>query len=144
MIEDGGVHTAEDGKTPPPMRYSSLPGVVTRPEVRALYARRLRDDAVRVLLSWQAAPGADLYQVEMAEGDNPDDPDLSWTRTADTTATHHVISLLFAARTMVRVRAMGLASGPWIAATLGDLIPEMWNTNATSMWTLDVNSMWSA
>lgn len=143
VLEDPSVHTAEDGVTGTPLRVSQLPGRVTRPVVTGLLARRVPDDATRTLVAWRPAPDADIYLIEMAEGDDPDDPDVSWTRTGDTTAAEYVIDLLYAARTMVRVRGIGLAAGPWAAATLGDLIPEMWNTAATPMWTLDSNAMWS-
>lgn len=75
---------------------------------------------------------------------DPADPDVSWTRIADTSASQIAVLALHAARTMVRVRGLGLAAGDWVAATFGELIPQMWNTDATPMWTLDPNPMWSA
>lgn len=144
VIEDPAVHTAEDGQSVPVLRVSRLPGVVARPAVSGLMARRMPGEATRALLAWRPAPGAETYQVEMTEGDDPADTEVGWTRTADTTATHHVIDLLYAARTMIRVRGIGLAAGPWVVATLGDLIADMWNSPSTPMWTLDWNAMWSA
>ena len=45
---------------------------------------------------------------------------------------------------VIRVRGVGLAAGPWMAAALGTLIPNMWNTDATAMWTTNANPMWSS
>ncbi|MDO9524978.1 MAG: host specificity factor TipJ family phage tail protein [Gemmobacter sp.] len=141
--DDPSVHTADLGVIAPPVRLSDLPRRITRPAVTGLLARRLPDDATRTVIAWTPAPGAEVYQIEMAEGDDVTDPTVSWTRQVDTTAAHHSITLLYAARTMIRVRGVGLAAGPWAAATLGALIEDMWNTDPTPMWTLDANAMWS-
>ncbi|MES2434221.1 MAG: hypothetical protein V4586_10390 [Pseudomonadota bacterium] len=74
----------------------------------------------------------------------PFDPTVTWTRTAVTSASNFVITLFFAAQTLIRVRGIGLAAGPWMAAALGTLIPDMWNTDATAMWTTNANPMWSS
>lgn len=142
--DDPSVHTADEGVTAPPIRTSQLPGRIVRPVVDQLFARRMPGDPTRVLLGWQPAAGAEGYQIEMAEGDDVADPDVSWTRIADTTAAHHAVRLLYAARTLVRVRGVGLAAGNWRAAALGDLIPNLWNTDTTPMWTIDSNAMWSS
>ena len=63
---------------------------------------------------------------------------------ADTSASHQAVRLLHSARTLIRVRGTGLAAGPWTGAALGDLIPNLWNTDPTPMWTLDPNAMWSS
>lgn len=93
---------------------------------------------------WVAATGAETYQVEMARGTDISDPTITWTRVADTTAANQVVTLFFAAQTLIRVRGIGLAAGPWAAAALGTLIPNMWNTDATALWTADTNPMWSS
>ncbi|MBD3764935.1 MAG: phage tail protein [Rhodobacterales bacterium] len=144
VIEDPSVHTADAGATAPPVSYSSLAATPVQPVVGNLIARKLPGDATRALFSWAPAPGAALYQVEMAEGDDPSAPAISWTPIADITQTSIALGLLYSARTMIRVRGVGLAAGPWIARTLGALIPDFWNTDQTPMWTLDTNPMWSA
>lgn len=144
VLEDPSVHTAETGQIAPPIRVSQLPGVVTRPVVSDLRVHVMPSDATRAVLGWQPAPGAEIYQIEMAEGEDITDLDVSWTRTADTTASHQIIRLLYADRTMVRVRALGLAAGPWAAAMLGSLIPLMWSDDADPMWTNDSDDMWSS
>ena len=143
VTEDPSVHTADQGFVVKPIRISALPRRVTQPVVRDLLARRLPGDNTRAVLSWRAAAGAETYQIEMAEGSDITDPAVSWTRVADTSAAHHVLTLLYSAKTLIRVRGVGLTAGPWLAAAVGTLITEMWNTNATAMWTADANPMWS-
>ncbi|WP_054008033.1 host specificity factor TipJ family phage tail protein [Cypionkella psychrotolerans] len=144
VTEDPSVHTADTGVTAAPIVTSILPRVVTIPIVTGLMARRIPGDNSRAVLAWRPAVGAVTYQVEMAPGIDPSDPTVSWTRTADTTATNFVLPLLFASQTLIRVRGTGLTAGPWMAAALGTLIPNMWNTDATAMWTLNANPMWSS
>ncbi|SIT24277.1 hypothetical protein SAMN05421774_11641 [Gemmobacter megaterium] len=126
VVEDPSVHTAEAGAVAPPVRYSALPRRPTLPMVRGLLARLMPDDANRAVLSWQPAPGADLYQIEMAEGGDLDDPEVSWTRVAETTASQYFLTVLDPSRTMVRVRGMGLAAGPWTGAAVGHLVGLYW------------------
>ena len=144
VTEDPSVHTADMGVTAAPIRTSDLPRFVTIPVVGGLMARRIPGDNTRAVLAWRPAVGAESYQIEMASGIDPTDPTVSWTRTADTSASNYVLTLLFAAQTLIRVRGIGLTAGPWIAAALGTLIPNMWNTDATPMWTADANPMWSS
>ncbi|MDT8856422.1 phage tail protein [Paracoccaceae bacterium Fryx2] len=144
VIEDPSVHTAETGQTAPPLRISSLPRRVVQPVLRGLIARRVAGDPTRAFIAWQPAAGAEVYQIEMAEGDNVADPTVSWTRTADTSAAHHVVALLYTTRTLIRVRGVGLAAGPWVASAVGSLIAQMWISDPTLMWTTDPNPMWSA
>jgi len=114
------------------------------PVVAGLMARRIPDDNSRAVLAWRPAVGAESYQIEMASGIDPTDPTVTWTRTADTSASNHVIALFYAAKTLIRVRGVGLSAGPWAAAALGTLIPNMWNTDPTVMWTTNANPMWSS
>lgn len=144
VTEDPSVHTADTGVTAAPIRTSSLPRRIVVPVVGGLMARRIPGDNSRAVLAWRPAVGAESYQIEMASGIDPFDPTVTWTRTADTSASNHVITLFFAAQTLIRVRGIGLAAGPWMAAALGTLIPDMWNTDATAMWTTNANPMWSS
>lgn len=143
VTEDPSVHTAETGVVAPPIRTSALPRKVTRPVVKGLFARRVPGDATRAVFGWRPAAGAEIYNIEMAEGSDVSDPDAGWTPVGDTASTQRAVQLLYVNRTMVRVRGTGLAAGPWVAATLGTLIPEMWNSNDTPMWTVDTDPMWS-
>lgn len=144
VTEDPSVHTADLGITAAPIVTSSLPRVITLPVVGGLMARRIPGDNSRAVLAWRPAVGAESYQIEMASGIDPNDPNVTWTRTADTSASNFVLTLFFAAQTLIRVRGIGLAAGPWVAAALGSLIPDMWNTDATPMWTTNANPMWSS
>lgn len=144
VTEDPSVHTADTGVTAAPIKTSTLPRFVTIPVVGGLMARRIPGDNSRAVLAWRPAVGAESYQIEMASGIDPADPTVTWTRTADTSASNYVLTLFFAAQTLIRVRGIGLAAGPWMAAALGSLIPNMWNTDATPMWTTNANPMWSS
>ena len=144
VTEDPSVHTAETGVVAPPLVTSNLPRRPIVPIVKGLFARRIPGDATRCVIGWRPAPGADTYHVEMAEGTDVNDANARWTRMADTSAATQAQSLLHSARTMIRVRGVGLTAGPWIAATLGSLIPSAWNTDATPAWTLDSNPAWSS
>ena len=72
--DDPSVHTAETGQVAAPIRLSALPRRFVRPAVAGLIARRIPGDATRILLAWRPAAGAETYQIEMAEGDDPADP----------------------------------------------------------------------
>ena len=143
VTEDPSVHTAETGIVAPPIVTSSLPRQVTRPIVTGLFATRIPGNATRCVIGWQPAPGADVYHVEMAEGADVNDPQAFWTRVADTSAATQASTLLHAARTMIRVRGVGLAAGPWTAATLGSLIPGFWLSDDTPFWGADSDPFWS-
>lgn len=144
-IDDPSVHTADQGVIAPPVRVSSLPSLPTLPVVTGLIARSIPGATDRMQFAWAPAPGATVYHLEMAPGSNPDEPNLTWTRIGDTTASDYVATLMFSNRTVVRVRGIGLAAGPWVSASVGSLMPFMWNPSpATAMWTTDSNLMWSA
>jgi len=122
ITEDPSVHTADQGVVSPPIITSTLPRAVTLPVVQGLLGRAMPGDSTRVLIAWQPAPGADHYRLEMAEGTDPADPNVTWTRVADTTATSYVLQLLAPAKTLIRVRGVGLGAGPWNTTALGALI----------------------
>ena len=144
VLEDGNVHTADTGVTAPPVNLSGLPRAVTVPVVTGLIGRSMPGDNTRVLIAWQPARGAETYQVEMAEGTDVNDPNVTWTRVADTSAAHYVARLLAPAQSMIRVRGIGLTAGTWNATTIGTLIPQMWNDiDTTPMWGIDTDPMWS-
>lgn len=145
VIDDPSVHTAETGVVAPPIRISQLQTRIVLPVVSGLFARRVLGSATRIVLGWRPAAGADTYHVEMAAGDDPGAADLEWMRVVDTSAAQAVAELLYAAKTLIRVRGSGMAAGPWIATSLGSLIPEMWNPDPTTpMWTWDGDPMWSS
>ena len=143
VVEDPAVHAAELGAVPPPPVYSQLPRRARRPVALDLRGRRVPSDLARALLSWAPASGATLYEVEQAEGEDPLDPDVSWTGTAATAATSLAITLLFATRTMIRARAIGALDGPWTYTTLGSLIPDFWIADGAAFWTSDAAAFWS-
>ena len=128
----------------PPIVTSDLPRRVVQPVVSGLFAKRIPGDAIGCVIGWRPAPGAEVYHVEMAEGDDVDDPDVEWTRVADVSnANYHAPSLLHALRSMIRVRGQGLAAGPWITATIGSLIPDFYLTDDTAFWLADETPFWS-
>lgn len=142
VVDDPSVHIAETGAVAPPVVYSALPGRIVLPVVGQLLARLTPDAPGLAVLAWRPAPGADLYQVEMASGTDLSDPAVSWTRAADTTATQVLVPVLDPARTMVRVRGLGLAPGPWIGAVLGELVGLYWLANDLPFWGADPDLHW--
>ena len=72
------------------------------------------------MLSWQPAPGATVYLVEVS-GDNE-----HWTRCGDTSATTYSLSAIYGYNTQIRVAALGAAVGPWVTAYWGDFAFYMW------------------
>lgn len=144
VVEDPSVHTAETGITAPPILTSNLPRRVTAPVVSGLIGRTVPGDATHILIAWQPAPNADIYQIECAEGYDVADPTVTWTRAGDTTASQYQIRLIYASRTMIRVRGVGIKEGPWIASALGSLITEFWPLLPTDLfWKPDPSLMWS-
>ena len=143
VADDPSVHTADVGLVAPPIVTSSLERRLTRPVVKGLFATMIPGETTRCVIGWQPAPGADIYHIEMAEGDDVASPSALWTRVSDTSASTQAQTLMHSKRTMIRVRGVGLAAGPWTAATLGSLIPYMWISDATAMWTTDSALMWS-
>lgn len=144
VVEDPSVHTAETGAVAPPVSYSALPKTPVLPVVSQLLARMVPDDPDRVVLSWRPAPGATGYQVEMAEGAALDDPDVSWTRVAETTASQMMLTVLYPSRTMVRVRGIGMAPGPWSSAAVGVLVGLYWLYPESAFWGTDPDLHWRA
>ncbi len=142
VTEDPSVHTADTGVTAAPIRTSVLPRTITIPVVTGLMARRIPADLGRAVLSWRPAAGAESYQIEMASGLDPVDPTVSWTRIADTTASNYALNLLFASKTLVRVRGVGLGAGPWQAAVLGALVGDFWLADANAFWGADASVYW--
>jgi hypothetical protein len=138
--DDPSVHAAETGRTAPPLVTSQLPRLPRAPAVAQLRARLLPGTPRRAVLSWEPAPGAETYHIDMAEGDDPTAPDLTWTRAADTTATDYVTTLLFDLRTVFRVRGVGLAAGPWAAVGTSSLARLFWAPGAP-FWTAS-HPMW--
>ena len=143
ITEDPSVHSADQGVVSPPLITGTLPRAVTLPVVQGLIGRAMPGDSTRVLIAWRPAPGADHYRLEMAEGTDPADPNVSWTRVADTTATSYVLALLVPAKTLIRVRGVGLGAGPWNATTVGSLIGLFWLADTASFWGADAAPFWS-
>jgi hypothetical protein len=113
------------------------------PVVTGLLAAAARDATDRIVLSWNSAPGADSYHVEMAEGDDYSDQTIGWTRVADTTSTSVAVAMIHPNRVLIRVRGMGLLAGPWVYASAGQLLGLMWAATNPLMWGVDTDPMWS-
>lgn len=144
VIYDPAVYSAEDGIVPAAVDYSGLGRSPTRPVVTDLRARIIPGNASRAMFSWTPARGADIYHMDMAEGDDPNEEGLVWTRVADISASGTVATLLYANRTVVRVRGVGLTAGPWAAASLGSLLGLFWNSNPqATFWGPDTSLFWS-
>lgn len=138
--EDPSVHTADQGVTAPPVSSSQLPNMFTTPTVQGLTVRSSSVDINTMLLSWQAAAGADHYLIEQSSGDN------SWTRVGETSATGYAVHALYGSGTMVRVAAVGISRGPWVVVSYASGADYMWvaGDDADPMWVAgdDTDIMW--
>lgn len=115
--EDGAVHTAEDGLTPPAVQTSQLQTRWTSPVVSDLRAQGQPNDPSTMLLSWQPAPGAVRYIVEQSG-----DAGGSWTRIGDSTIASMTAKALFAENTLVRVAGVGvIVQGAWVTLDYGPI-----------------------
>ncbi|MDD5249633.1 MAG: host specificity factor TipJ family phage tail protein [Rhodocyclaceae bacterium] len=136
VIESDAVHTADTGAAPGDTAWQ-LPAVPTVPVVTGLLAASMPDDVSRMVISWQAAAGADEYFVEQsADG-------LSWTRIGNTTATTMNSTALYGPSTMIRVCGVGVVRGPWTQVGYSIYAPYFWSgTDSNLFWTADTNLMW--
>ena len=131
--EDPSVHTADTGVTTPPIQSSQLTTLYTAPTVAGLMLRSSASDNSKALLTWQSAPGADHYLIEMA---NSGDPTMAWTRVGETSASNFAVTAIYGSQTWIRVCAIGLTKGPWVTMLYG--------SSADYMWLADANPMWNA
>jgi sulfur carrier protein ThiS len=141
--DDPAVYTAEEGSVTPPVQYSSLPTLFTVPVISSLSIKSSVPDAMKILLAWTPAPGADNYHLEMAAGVDPYAEDLVWTRVAESTANNAAVTALYGAQTLIRVRGVGMSVGPWKTAFYGDESDFMWSNDTALMWdAVDTTLMW--
>lgn len=138
--DDPSVHTAETGTFPPPVQVSQLATQYTAPQVTGLSLRSSSNDPGVALLSWQAAPGADYYLVEMSAAQTG----AAWTRVGETSAANYAVAALYGAATWIRVAAYGRTRGPWVTLSFGMEADYMWSADdAAPMWSPDASSpMW--
>jgi len=134
--EDSSVHTADTGVTAPASNSSQLTTRYTAPVVSGLTLRSSPSDVNTMLISWQAAPGADTYLIEQSSDA------ATWTRTGDTRATNYIGRALYGSSTLVRVAGVGLTRGPWVSAAYAATAGYMWTTDGAAMWTTDTAAMW--
>lgn len=143
ITEDPSVHTAETGTTAPPIQTSQLTTLYTAPAIAGLTMASSTSDNSKALLSWTPAPGADSYQIEMAAGVDPYDPNTIWTRVGETSANNYAVTALYGAQTLIRVRGVGLTAGPWVTLFFGSSADYMWTNDAALMWSAtDTDLMW--
>lgn len=143
VSEDPSVHTAEVGQTAPPVQTSQLTTLYTAPAIAGLTMVSSTSDPAKALMSWTPAPGAESYQIEMAAGVDPYDPDTTWTRVGETSANNYAVTALYGAQTLIRVRGIGLTAGPWVTLFYGSSADYMWVNDAALMWSVDDSTlMW--
>lgn len=136
--EDASVHTADVGVTAPAVSSSQLPNLFTAPVVLGLTVRSQPGEVSIMLLSWQAAQGADHYLIEQSAGDG------TWTRCGETAAANYTAKAIYGNATLLRVAAVGLTRGPWVTVSYADGADYMWSANDSDlMWNADdTTSMW--
>lgn len=138
--EDASVHTADEGITAPAAQYSNLLNLYTLPQVSGLTVRSALDDATTALVSWQAAPGARSYIVDISsDGD-------TWTRAAETTGNNAVITAAYGQSTLIRVAALGFTLGPFVQVAYAAGSDYFWSgTDSDLFWSgTDSDPFWSA
>jgi hypothetical protein len=141
--EDPSVHTAEDGMTAPAVSYSNLQTLYTAPVIENLSMASSVTDPSKAMLSWTPAPGADGYQIEMAQGTDPYATNVSWTRVGETSANNFAVTAIYGAQTLIRIRATGMTVGPWVTMFYGSSADYMWLVSAGLMWDItDTTLMW--
>jgi hypothetical protein len=126
VVEDPAVHTAETGRTPPPLVQGRLPRLPEAPVVRDLKVV-LSPDAI-AFVSWQPAPGAVGYLVEVAEGGATSTVSDGWVRVGETAVAELMLRPPYGPRTRFRVCAIGRRAGPWAVAQAGVARPVVWLT----------------
>jgi hypothetical protein len=141
--EDPSVHTAESGMTAPAVTYSTLQTLYTAPVISNLTMASSSTDNTKALLTWTPAPGADGYQIEMAQGTDPYAANVSWTRVGETSANNFAVTALYGAQTLIRIRATGMTVGPWVTVFYGSSADYMWTNDAALMWNaVTTTPMW--
>lgn len=136
--EDPGVHSAESGLFPAPILSSQLATGYTAPVVLGLSMRSSSNEPGKALLSWQAAPGAEHYLIEMA----PAQTGAAWTRVGETSTSNFAVGALYGANTWIRVAAYGRTRGPWVTVSFSTGADYMWTTDSAPWWTTDTALMW--
>lgn len=126
VLEDPAVHGAELGQVAAPRVHGQLPRAPVAPVVRGLRASVASDGLAWI--SWRGVLGATVYHVEVAEGGVTVDPEEGWSRVAEVSATQLVARLPYGPRSRVRVRAVGLAAGPWATVQVGSARQVVWLT----------------
>lgn len=137
VVESDYVHTADTGAAPGDGAWQ-LPSRFTSPVVAGLIAHSMPDDIDKMVISWQPAPGADHYLLEISAGDG------QWTRIGDTSACNFSAVAIYGVQTVVRVAAVGLTRGPWVSINYGGVADYFWDSDASLFWGADANLFWSA
>lgn len=140
--EDPSVHTADVGVTAPPIVTSQLNTLYTAPVINGLSLRSSTSDPLKALLTWTPAPGAETYQIEMAQGTDPYAATVSWTRVGETSANNLAVTAIYGANTLIRVRGVGMTVGPWVPAYYGGTADYFWQPSSDPAWTPGTSLMW--
>ena len=138
VAEDDNVHTAETGAIVPTAPTSQLANYRAAPVVEGLIARSDPGDVTRMLLSWQPAPWAQYYLIQVsADGE-------AWTSLGRSDVANFEARAIYGAETRVRVAAVNTARGLWVTVQYGDSADYMWTgSDDDLMWTgSDDDLMW--
>ena len=107
--EDASVHTAEDGQVAPAAQYSQLTTRWTTPVLTRVEITGQPDNANIIVMSWEPAPGADHYRIEISG-----DGGSTWEVAGDTTGANISVPTPYGAATWVRIAPVGLTRGAWL------------------------------
>ena len=115
--EDSNVHTADTGVITPVIVTSALANYTNTPTVASVAARFLFNYPNMAVASWQPAPWADHYYVEISNGDG------LWSRVGNTAANSMNFAATYGVTTLVRVAGVGLGRGVWAQSTVTVVAP---------------------
>lgn len=138
VIESDFVHSADTGDAPSESAWQ-LPTRNTVPVILGLIGRSDPVDVEKMFLSWQPAPTAEYYIIEVSDSGE------GWTRIGETRTSNYTAIAPYGNRTQIRVAAVGVVRGPWVEINYGSIASYMWNADDTTlMWDVDDTTlMWS-
>ncbi|MBF0260461.1 MAG: phage tail protein [Magnetococcales bacterium] len=138
VVEDARVHAADTTIIVPPPNESTLATLLTVPDVTGLKIITAPGEPNKVLITWDATPGAEYYIIEESmDGE-------TWQRMIEPRGTSAVCEALYGPDTIVRISAVnGVGRGAWTTKHYAAFSPFMWTgSDDDPFWTADNDLFW--